>query len=280
MKSTNALALAAALAGAAVPTAGHAQTAVNLMDPSPRAVQTRTLVQTLDDAGRLVAGEFGPPVTTALTADAGRLRATVSAADAMEASMPPAIPPMTLGGVTATFTDGRIDAPTDVVTALDPATGAARTSRMSSGVVALNLDAGGLSILLPLRFSAVELGATDMGPLFLAEAVTSTTVGVIRVDQPIAVPGGGAACAMAGSPFLAIPELAIPDCNATTPDGRDAFVNEVRVDPAAFDPATGEIREVGVVVIRIAPLRTAAGVVQIAPIVRFKFDGVQRLTEG
>jgi hypothetical protein len=186
-----------------------------------------------------------------------------------------------------TFSDGMLTTVSDQVTTLDPASGAARLSRMASGMITINVNVGGLMLMQAITFDVIDFAATDMGPLFTAERAP-------RMAMAGAVPtmvnvGARAVCAMAGSPFLMMADLAIPDCAAmimrtdmmtmmttTTP----AFMNAVQLDPKPFDPMTGEIRPVGVQVIRVAPFMIAGIPINLNPIVRLKLDATQRITEG
>jgi hypothetical protein len=267
------------LIGAALAQNAAAQSALNIMDTSARTVRTQTLTQTLDAMGKVVDGQFGDAISTALSADGGRLNATIEGDDVQTPAA--TFDPVNLGAIRVMFGNGMFTENSDQVTTLDPQTGAARLSRTASGMITIMVNVGGLMIMQPVNFSVVEFAATDMGPLFVAES--APRMGAVMLDQPLNIGGRGLVCAMAGSPFLAMTELSVPDCNSMTGAAMmmtDAFLNEVQVDPKPFDAMTGEIRPVGVQVIKVAPFTIAGIMINVNPVVRFKLDSVQRITEG
>jgi hypothetical protein len=285
----------AALIGVAVPNYAGAQSALNTMDTSARTVQVSTIEQMIDAMGNLVDGEVSPGVASALTADGGRLNAALKPGpDAASAVM---FNPLTIGGgIMVTFSNGMLSEISDQVTTIDPMTGAARVMRTASGTITINVNVAGLMIMQPIMFNLIDFAATDMGPLFIADrAPRMAPMGMGMPANPAGMDfsnvaaGARVICAKTGSPFLMMMDLAIANCDAmvtrTDPmtmmmTSSPAFMNPRQIDPKPFDPMTGEIRPVGVSVIRVAPFMIAGIPININPIVRFKLDGAQRITEG
>jgi hypothetical protein len=281
----------AALIGAAVPNHATAQSALNVMDTTARSVQIQVVRQMLDAMGNLVDGELSPAIASDLTANGGRLNAAIKPADGMATIQ---FDPISLAGIMVNFTNGTFSEVSDQVTSLDPMTGAARISRTATGMITINVNVAGLMIMQPIMFTLTDFAATDMGPLFIADRAPRMGGGMgggggLGGGLGNLIGGARAICANAGSPFLMMPDLAIADCGAmitrTDPmtmmmTSTPAFLNPRQIDPKPFDPMTGEIRPVGVSVIRVAPFMVAGIPINLNPIVRFKLDAVQRITEG
>lgn len=276
----------------AAPAAAGAVKALDAKNMAARMVNFETLAQSVDMTNKIVDGMFGArqASTFALMGTTATLTLPPQMMPMNAAvSLPGADRPLMVnfGGIAVMvqLSDGRVTEAGEQKLTLNTATGAARLMGTSKGTIMLKLNVAGLNINQAVTFDIVSFAATDMGPLFVG--TTAPAMGMAgamapagammpaagAMMRPLSIPGPGRVCARAGSPFLAMPMLGVPDC-------ANGFTNLQQIDPKPFDAATGIVRGVGFQMIRLNPFMVAGIPIMVGPLVIANTqNAVERLTE-